>query len=231
MALTKVTYSMIYGASISVLDYGADPTGVTDSGPAFNLALATFGSVVVPAGTYLIATQIILPNGGMLFGQSGFTPSGVTSGGSKLKYDSLLGTTPMIWCQNSSWISNLAFEGPGKGTGIAIKNKKTNPGQLSYEDMDCTIQGCTFNGWDISVQHWNRGLWFDSNVSALVTQSVELNIDAANWIDDPTNPFDLPAQGFRAIRITNNRFHANTDRKSTRLNSSHSQQSRMPSSA
>ena len=210
MSLTKVSYSMITGASVNVLDYGADPTGVADSGPAFNLALATFGAVVVPSGTYLIKTQILMPKGGMLFGQNGFTPSGVTAGGPKLKYDASLGSTAMLWCQDTSWISNLAFEGAGKGTGTAIKNKKTNIGELSYEDMDCTIQGCTFNGWSISVDHWNRGLWFNNNVSALVTTSVNLNIDAANWVDDPDNSFDLPDQGFRAIRITNNRFHVNT---------------------
>jgi hypothetical protein len=116
----------------------------------------------------------------------------------------------MVWCQDSSWISFIAFKGQAKGTGTAILNKKTNAGQSSYEDMDCTIHGCTFDGWDVCVEHWNRGLWFDANVSALTDTSVSLNIDSANWIDDPLNPFDLPQQGFRAIRITNNRFHANT---------------------
>lgn len=210
MSLTKVTYSMIEGTARSVLDFGADPTGVADSGPAFNLALATFGAVVVPVGTYLIKTQIVIPSGAMIFGETGFVPAGVSNGGSKLKYHSDLGATPMVWCQDSTWVSFLSFDGPGKGTGTAILNKKTNPGQLSYEDMDCTIHGCTFDGWDVAVQHWNRGLWFDSNVSALVNNSVVLNIDTANWVDDPGNPFDLPAQGFRAIRFTNNRFHLNT---------------------
>lgn len=42
--------------------YGADPTGVNDSGPAFNSAIAALpasgGVVYVPAGTYKIATTI-----------------------------------------------------------------------------------------------------------------------------------------------------------------------------
>jgi hypothetical protein len=210
MSLTKVTYAMINRAPISVIDYGADPTGSSDSGPAFNLALATLGAVVVPSGTYLIKTQIVIPNGAMLFGQSGFTPFGILDGGSKLKYHSDLGSTPMVWCQFPSIISFLSFDGPGKGTGTAILNKRTNVGEEQYEDMDCTIHGCTFDGWDVSVQHWNRGLWFDGNVSALVDQSVQLNIDAANWVDNPAQNFDAPGEGFRAIRITNNRFHANT---------------------
>jgi hypothetical protein len=39
MALTKVSYSMISGAPINALDFGADPTGVADSSAAFNAAI------------------------------------------------------------------------------------------------------------------------------------------------------------------------------------------------
>ena len=31
MSFTKVSYFMIIGAPVNVLDYGADPTGATDS--------------------------------------------------------------------------------------------------------------------------------------------------------------------------------------------------------
>jgi hypothetical protein len=60
MSLTKVTYSMIQGAVFNVLDYGADPTGVSDSTAAINAALAaaktnpTMGATVyLPTGEYL----------------------------------------------------------------------------------------------------------------------------------------------------------------------------------
>ena len=39
MSLTKTTYSMIAGAPANVLDFGADPTGATDSSAAFQAAL------------------------------------------------------------------------------------------------------------------------------------------------------------------------------------------------
>lgn len=58
MSLTKVSYSMINGAPVNVLDYGADPTGSVDSSPAFVLALAAGNFVYVPAGTYKIDSQI-----------------------------------------------------------------------------------------------------------------------------------------------------------------------------
>lgn len=54
MALTKVTYSMIKGAPVNVLDYGADPTGAADSTAAFASAFATGQTVFAPKGTYLV---------------------------------------------------------------------------------------------------------------------------------------------------------------------------------
>lgn len=60
MALTKVTYSMIEGAYVNVLDYGADATGATDSAAAFQAAIddAAGRYVYAPEGTYRINTQL-----------------------------------------------------------------------------------------------------------------------------------------------------------------------------
>lgn len=60
MSLTKVSYSMINGAYVNVLDYGADPTGAVDSSAALQAAIdAAAGRVVyAPAGTYRINTQL-----------------------------------------------------------------------------------------------------------------------------------------------------------------------------
>jgi hypothetical protein len=63
MSLTKVTYSMIEGASFNVLDYGADRTGVADSKDAINLAFAAMeaaggGTIYFPKGTYLITDTV-----------------------------------------------------------------------------------------------------------------------------------------------------------------------------
>lgn len=66
MALTKVTYSMIEGAQFNVLDYGADPTGVSDSRDAVQNAINALaatgksGVVVVPAGTYKMNSGITI---------------------------------------------------------------------------------------------------------------------------------------------------------------------------
>jgi hypothetical protein len=81
MSLTKATFSMIDGACINVLDYGAvadatwsSPTASgTDNLAAFNAAIADAVSkkinmVVIPAGSYYLSSGIILPHGIQLKG-------------------------------------------------------------------------------------------------------------------------------------------------------------------
>jgi hypothetical protein len=62
MSLTKVSYSMIEGAPINVLDYGADPSGVADSTTAIQAAataLPSGGTLEFPdGGTYVITAPI-----------------------------------------------------------------------------------------------------------------------------------------------------------------------------
>lgn len=61
MSLTKVSYSMIYGAPYNVLDYGATGDGVTNDSAAFE-AVDALGPFVVPAGTYKISSDITIDN-------------------------------------------------------------------------------------------------------------------------------------------------------------------------
>jgi hypothetical protein len=63
MSLTKATYAMIEGAPANVLDYGADPTGVSDSYAAFVAALNTGRAVYVPGGTYILSATLNFPPG------------------------------------------------------------------------------------------------------------------------------------------------------------------------
>lgn len=74
MSLTKASYSMITGAPVNVLDFGADPTGTADSRSAFQAAIeyaanlngnipvtkGAVSTVVVPAGKYKIASTLYI---------------------------------------------------------------------------------------------------------------------------------------------------------------------------
>lgn len=70
MTLTKASYSMITGAPVNVLDFGADPTGATDSTTAIANAIAAGQRIEFPPGIY--KCNILLENvsGKYLIGQA-----------------------------------------------------------------------------------------------------------------------------------------------------------------
>ena len=70
MSLTKVSYSMIEGAVANVLDFGADPTGVTDSSTAIQAAVDTGHAVFFPKGSYTINAHITLMAGQEVYGEA-----------------------------------------------------------------------------------------------------------------------------------------------------------------
>ena len=90
MSLTRVSYSMIEGAAVNVLDYGADNTGSTNSYAAITAAMAAasaisagskFGvQVYLPPGNYLIGTTLAVPSGVQLVGNgAALLPTGAIS--------------------------------------------------------------------------------------------------------------------------------------------------------
>lgn len=90
MSLTKVSYSMISGAYENVLDYGADPSGVTDSAAAFQAAIdyavANSKGVFIPSSdvstVYRIETPLVIDGPIDFIGESmnGVTITGVGIG-------------------------------------------------------------------------------------------------------------------------------------------------------
>lgn len=72
MALTKATYSMIRGAPVNVLDYGADPTGTVDSTAAIQAAIDDSAGKVLffPKGSYAITQLTVTANGTTLMGEA-----------------------------------------------------------------------------------------------------------------------------------------------------------------
>ena len=88
MSLTKVSYSMIAGAEVNVLDYGADPTGVADSTAAIQAAINYACSLVTAAsrgdpingatvtfkGVFKITAPLVVSQGNVVLdGQGGTT--------------------------------------------------------------------------------------------------------------------------------------------------------------
>lgn len=181
-----------------------------DWAPAFEAAFAASKIVHVPAGNYTFKTQMAFQQEGqVLYGPSPRPNAVQSAAGAKLVYHADLGSTPLLHLQYSGQVANLAFDGPGKGTGIAMIARKPTDYGAAYEDTDVEVTECSIDGWHTAIQHWNRGLRFINNNVSLCTRAVELEgFDTANFVDDPANPFDALAQGFRSIVVCGNRMHA-----------------------
>jgi hypothetical protein len=72
MSLTKVSYSMIKGAVVNVLDYGAVADNATNNQAAFqsaiNAAVALEGAVYIPAGYYKFSSGVTITGAVTIFG-------------------------------------------------------------------------------------------------------------------------------------------------------------------
>lgn len=70
MSLTKATYSMIQGACLNVLDFGADPTGTVDSTAAIQAAInaAQGKALYIPEGIYDCSAPIEIKANTLIFG-------------------------------------------------------------------------------------------------------------------------------------------------------------------
>lgn len=142
MSLTKVSYSMIQGAVINVLDFGATGNGSTDDTAAIQDALnsiATSGTVFFPAGTY-IATSLSLPKSCSLVGAK------YSSATLKLK-NSATANTDFITTnyQNNIEISGIFFDGNGANQSYTADNGQN--GILVRNSQNVIITECRFKDW------------------------------------------------------------------------------------
>jgi hypothetical protein len=154
MSLTKVSYSMINGAPVNVLDYGAKGDGTTDDTAAFTAALATGKSVYVPQGTYKVA-PVSTPVGGI---EPNRTSAWILTSGQTIYGDGV--TSVLLW--GSATVQ--CFFKATTATNIALRNLKFVGGYSSiivFPDTDGSVDGvtvsdCYFNGLLIDVIGGNQ---------------------------------------------------------------------------
>lgn len=144
MSLTKATYSMISGAKINVLDYGADPTGAADSSAAITAALAAGTHIIVPTGTYRCNTMIELNANKVLE---------LMGGASLRRYAATSASQdPVVWMKGSE----ASFFGAGQSNSFVVSENRSPKGvvRLGHKDMTeshanvlyCTLQDMTISG-------------------------------------------------------------------------------------
>lgn len=161
MSLTKVSYSMITGAPVNVIDYGADPTGVLNSTDAFVAASAQIeaqdgGKLVIPRGTYTVGEQTFAGATGL-----GYSYRGVA----------------IIKIQNCTKPVVIEFQGvvmklaPGLkyGSFDPVTGAVYNPPSMPFLDFD-------YRG-DVGVM-----LFSNNNANLSVTGAVEMDGNSASMI-------------------------------------------------
>jgi hypothetical protein len=151
MSLTKVSYSMITGAVVNVLDYGATGDGTTDDTTAIQAAIvaAAGKTLYFPAGIYLFTGLLNITSSMTICGEGDSTqlkPSNVT--GNTIRVDAsrvtikdlqIKGTTPGTIAVGQSGlvffttIQNVYFEGVSQCVWI-------------FTAQYVNVNNCTFNG-------------------------------------------------------------------------------------
>ena len=140
--------------SASVVSFGADPTGVADSAPAFDAAIAAnHGKVVwIPRGTYNITRHIIVNN--------------VTLAGAGPWYSVLHGLGVGVYGNY-----NPTEGGPGASTGVTLKDFAIFGETTSRVDSDQVngIGGALSNSTvsNVWIEHTKVGAWMDGPMDRL----------------------------------------------------------------
>lgn len=194
MSLTKVTYSMVNGAVVNVLDYGADPTGVADSTTAIQNAINSFpsgnGAIYIPTGEYKVTSTItIAQNGIRLFGD-----------GNKQSVIAFVPTAPdtcIYASRGANVLYNCTIEKLGFAGGTSFK-------KIALELSDFSTS--TFR--DIEIRNWyNNGSVGIQTLGRDTSQFQNLRIDADLPIQISQNPnytIDCNEIVFRDMYITAN---------------------------
>jgi hypothetical protein len=194
MALTKATYSLIEGAVINILDYGAVadynenvPGSGTDNSAAIQAAVnavnaqTTNGAVYIPAGAYKIESVIDVPYGVSIFGDGG--------------------TASILHAEDSDGLNFVSY-GYQIGSmfyedfGLTAATGTNRAGVLTEANAS-TMDGLYFSR--LRFYGWNqcfvlRANW-DCTISECVGQNINQGIDIGSG----------SGQGL-ALRILNNRF-------------------------
>lgn len=196
MSLTKATYSMISGAPVNVLDFGADPTGTNDSLAAFEAAIASFpnnaefapynggNTIIVPQGKYKLSAQLNIERSIILSGVT--TPDGNAWTGSILEFPT--GTTG-IRIYDYRTAPNGTDAGGTTIENLVIKTTRGSAAQEPnchgvYSNTRFTIRNCVVT------------LFGDTGVYIEATSGGSPNGNANNWRIDNVRSAENGYDGF-----------------------------------
>lgn len=178
MSLTKVSYAMINGDPVNVLDYGAVGDGIANDTAALQAAAAIGKPIYLPEGNYLITASITLTND--LYGPGTITFANLVAVVINADYITIDGV-------NFAGTSNT-----GTAAAIAI---------FSTQNSYLTVKNCVITNSRVTVR--NQQLAF---VYGFRFQNNTVNADFTN-VEHIINQNDvLTVRGVNGVWITDNNF-------------------------
>jgi hypothetical protein len=194
MTLTKPTYSMITGAVVNILDYGAvadydenNAGSGTDNSASIQAAInaasakTTNGAVYIPAGAYKIETALDVPYGVSIFGDGGTA--------SILHAEDCDGLNFVTYGYQ---IGSMFYEDFGLTAATG-----TNRAAITALTNASTMDGLYFHR--LRFYGWNQCVFLSSNWNCTISNCVGQNINQGVTLAEGNGE----ALG---IRIINNRF-------------------------
>lgn len=207
MALTKVTNSMIQGAIVNVLDFGAVGDGVADDTIAIQAAVnsVTEGTIYFPNGTYRITGSILI-DASVKYSLN-LQGTGLAS---KILYDGTTSSIPMIYYykgSNSAFatVENLQFYNNYR-TGdtvlngiVAIRIGEKNALAVSGVNGTCnmTIRKCQIQYCDIGIE-----IYSESDQTTIEDNYFFVWTGYAVWCGK--NPSVVSGTGSASVRVQKN---------------------------
>lgn len=194
MSLTKASYSMITGAPVNVLDFGAVGDGVIDDTAAFNAAMASGENIYIPSGTYKIST-LAVPNKKMLIHGDGIDATILqTTGTYGVNFDHFNST----YLNRFSVIENLTVNAAVGTTAMLVNN-------LGIRANNLYLYGGAKGLWIASsVLGQYQNIVAAGSFYTILIQTSPTTVGSAEvvWLNtftdvscNPNNPLDFP-QGF-----------------------------------
>ena len=207
MALTKVHNRMVNQNVFDVVDFGADPTGVTDSRSAINSAFAACeaagaGTVLFPNGTYYCSDYV-----GTTF-SANLTDIKVIGNGSKISLNPTTAANYSLYLYwpnlNSILVKGIEIDGNTKtATGIIIRNQSATASCVSAVVEDCVVRDLHAVD-DASITTNPIGIYIDSTFEG--NKAVIRNSLVENVTRDKTGRSNtgVSITGFRVATIEGN---------------------------
>ena len=175
--------------SVSVLDFGADPTGVADSAAAINAAFAAGkNSVYMPAGVYKILSTVTIADYCSLRGAGHTSENGTSDRAATVILKSFNGVGLIVG--DNCVASDFQVEGDTGNTGDGIQ-------VLGGRSVLRNIQSNKHGGDGIRIGDDNNdainvNLWRLDNVMSIYNTGHGLYIHHTNSNTDATYPLGLP---------------------------------------